>query len=311
MPCVFRKFFIQLILFIVTASWAQAEAPLQVAVSILPQKFFVQQIGREKVAVQVMVQPGASPATYEPKPAQMAALSRARLYFSIGVPFERVWLDRIAAANGRMEIVPTDRGIEKRMLAAHHHHDEGAHHDPGHHHGSAKGGNHDHGAAHGGMPDPHIWLSPSLVRIQVAHMAAALQRTDPVHEAFYRTNAASFLREIDALDAELSDLFSKRRGLRFMVFHPSWGYFAQTYGLHQIPIEMEGKDPKPAQLKALIEHAREEGIRVVFVQPQFSRRSAELIAREIGGQVMAADPLAEDWAANLRRVADKFEAALK
>lgn len=308
---VLRKFLICLLFISFSVSWARAESPFPVAVSILPQKYFVQQIGKEKVRVQVMVQPGASPATYEPKPGQMAALARARLYFSIGVPFERVWLDRIAATNEKMAIVSTDKGIEKRMLAAHRHHDEDDHHDANHSHGKAAHGGHDHDRGPGGIPDPHIWLSPPLVRMQVAHMAAALQQADPAHEAFYRANAASFLREIDALDADLNRLFSKRRGHRFMVFHPSWGYFAQAYGLRQIPIEMEGKDPKPAQLKALIEHAREEAINVVFVQPQFSRRSAELIAREIGGQVVVADPLAEDWAANLRRVADKFEVALK
>jgi zinc transport system substrate-binding protein len=96
-----------------------------------------------------------------------------------------------------------------------------------------------------------------------------------------------------------------------MVFHPAWGYFADTYGLEQVPIEIEGKDPKPAQLRELIEHARENDIKVVFVQPQFSTKSAELVAREIGGQVAFANPLAEDWMANLGEVADKFESALK
>jgi zinc transport system substrate-binding protein len=96
-----------------------------------------------------------------------------------------------------------------------------------------------------------------------------------------------------------------------MVFHPSWGYFAHAYGLKMVPIEIEGKEPKPAQLRELIEHARENGIKFVFVQPQFSARSAKLIAGEIGGQVVFADPLAEDWADNLRGVARKFETALR
>jgi zinc transport system substrate-binding protein len=113
------------------------------------------------------------------------------------------------------------------------------------------------------------------------------------------------------MDADLKKTFAGKKGLQFMVFHPAWGYFADTYGLKQVPIEIEGKDPKPAQLKALIQHAREDGIKVIFVQPQFSSQSAELVAREIGGQVAFANPLAEDWMANLREVADKFESALK
>ncbi len=119
------------------------------------------------------------------------------------------------------------------------------------------------------------------------------------------------MAQIDRLDTDLKNTFSGKTGLQFLVFHPAWGYFAQAYGLKQVPIEIEGKAPKPAQLRALIQHARENDIKVVFVQPQFSNKSAELIAREIDGQVAFADPLADNWMANLRQVADKFEAALK
>jgi zinc transport system substrate-binding protein len=119
------------------------------------------------------------------------------------------------------------------------------------------------------------------------------------------------MREIDELDAELKALFAGRTGEQFMVFHPSWGYFAEAYGLVQVPVEIEGKDPKPAQLQNLIRLAREHRIKAVFVQPQFSAKSAELLAREIGGQIVYADPLAENWAANLREVARKFKAAAR
>ena len=96
-----------------------------------------------------------------------------------------------------------------------------------------------------------------------------------------------------------------------MVFHPYWGYFAGDYGLHQVPVEIEGKDPKPAQLKGLIEHAKRKHIKIIFVQPQFSTRSADLVAKEIGGQVIFADPLASDWSGNLREVAQNLKAALR
>ncbi|HEJ83302.1 MAG TPA: cation ABC transporter substrate-binding protein, partial [Desulfobacteraceae bacterium] len=121
----------------------------------------------------------------------------------------------------------------------------------------------------------------------------------------------AFLEEIDALDAQIRKIFAGKEGVEFMVFHPAWGYFAHAYGLTQVPIELEGKNPKPAQLKYLIDHARERGIKVIFVQPQFSTKSAEVAAKAIGGRVAFADPLAPDWAENLREQAEIFKAALR
>jgi zinc transport system substrate-binding protein len=154
-----------------------------------------------------------------------------------------------------------------------------------------------------------VWLSPPLVKIQARHIADGLIAVDPANRSRYEENLAGFLREIEALDSDLKALFAGSPGARFMVFHPSWGYFAKAFGLEQVPIEIEGKEPKPAQLKELIHQAREHGIKVVFVQPQFSAKSAEMVAREIGGQVVAADPLAADWAENLREVGRRFKAA--
>ena len=272
--------------------YGDAASKLSVYVSILPQKYFVQQICKELADVQVMLPPGASPATYEPKPRQMAAISKARLYFSIAAPFENAWLKKIAAANPNMAVVPTDRGIKKLPMAVHHHRENATQ------------------SEHGTL-DPHIWLSPPLVMIQARTILKALQAADPTHRSVYESNFRAFISQISDLDAELRSIFSGRAGQKFMVFHPSWGYFAQAYGLQQVPIESEGKEPKPAQLRELIEHAREDGIKFVFVQPQFSARSAKLIAGEIGGQFVIADPLAEDWAGNLRAVARKFETALR
>lgn len=278
---------------------------LPVFVSIAPQKYFVQQIGKDLVDVKAMVQPGANPHTYEPKPRQMADLSRTRVYFSIGIPFENVWLKKIAAANPKMKVVHTDHGIVKIPMEAHHHPDE----ESGHHK-KVEHIREGHQDEHGGL-DPHIWLSPPLVMTQARMILTALQEVDSTHRGAYAANYKAFISEIVDLDIDLQNIFAGKSGLRFMVFHPAWGYFAHAYGLRQVPIEIEGKDPKPAQLKELIEHARENGINVVFVQPQFSTKSAELVAKEIGGQVVFSDPLAENWWANLREVAGKFKAALK
>ncbi len=318
---VHRNLIFSLMLSIAFSGSLEAADELPVFVSIVPQKYIVQQIGKDLVAVQVMVQPGDSPATYEPKPQQMADISTTKIYFAIGVPFEKAWLGKIAAANPNMQVVHTDHDIEKIAMVAHHHHDDQAeeHHEGEHHeaeHAHEKDDHHaeaEHEEDHHedtGL-DPHIWLSPPLVKIQARTILAALQEVDPVHRSIYEANFNAFTAQIDQLDADLKRTFAGKTGLQFMVFHPAWGYFAHTYGLKQVPIEIEGKDPKPAQLEALIQHAREYGIKVVFVQPQFSTKSAQLVAKEIGGQVAFADPLAKDWMANLRKVADKFQKALR
>lgn len=308
----FSVFFI-LLLLVIGKGFAADKVPI--FVSIVPQKYFVQQIGKELVDVRVMVPPGASPATYEPKPKQMVDLSKTKVYFAIGVPFENAWLEKIAAANPNMRVVHTDHGIQKLAMAAHHHDDPAEEHqeadhdrEESEHHGEAEHDKDHHEQA--GL-DPHIWLSPPLVKIQARTILAALQEADPVHRSVYEANFKAFTAQIDQLDADLEKTFAGKTDLQFVAFHPAWGYFAHAYGLKQVPIEIEGKDPKPAQLKELIQHARENKIKVVFVQPQFSTKSAELVAREIGGRVAFADPLAEDWLANLRQVADKFRAALK
>lgn len=288
-----------------------AADPVPVFVSIAPQKYFVQRIGRNRVDVRVMVPPGASPATYEPRPRQMAALTTAKLYFAVGVPFETAWLPKLEAANPNMKVVHTEQGIEKHPMATHHHGEKQGHHPKDEHLHESDAHTHKDDHHSHGVLDPHIWLSPPLVKIQAAAIREALQEVDPAHRIDFEANYRRFAAALDALDAELRETFAGKPGLAFMVFHPAWGYFARTYGLQQIPIEIEGKDPKPAQLKDLIVHARENGIRVLFAQPQFSSRSAEMIAREIGGRVVVADPLAEDWMANLRAVADKFRSAVK
>lgn len=276
------------------ASFAWAAERVPVFVSIAPQQYFVQQIGKDRVDVQVLVEPGADPHTYEPKPQQMVALSRAELYFSVGIEFETAKLNKLTAINPKMQVVHTDHGIMKLPIAA-----QGSQHaDDGHGEGHHQDG-----------LDPHIWLSPPLVMLQARSILTALQAVDPAHGSVYEANYRSFVLELVDLDAHLRSTFDGLKGSSFMVFHPSWGTFAHTYGLNQVPIEVEGKSPKPAQLKALIEQARSNRIKVVFVQPQFSAKNARQISKAIGGRVVMVDPLARDWATNLRHVAKEFKHA--
>jgi zinc transport system substrate-binding protein len=250
---------------------------LTVTVSIPPQQYFVERVGGERVHVNVMVEPGADPHTYEPKPEQMRALSRSVAYFSVGVEFEAAWLDRFAAANPRLQIVDTIANIERIPMDG-----------------------------EGGEPDPHVWLSPELVKMQSQAIYEALAQLDPEHEGEYRANLEAFIADIDALEADIQEALAGLDSHKFTVFHPAWGYFARDFGLEQIPVEVGGQEPSAQELAHLIEVAKEENIRVVFAQPEFSTQDAETIAREIGGEVLLISPLAPDWLDNMRRVARTF-----
>ena len=283
-----------LIIGIAASGWAAERVP--VFVSIPPQSYFVQQIGKDLVDVHVLVKPGADPHTYEPKPQQMVALSKAVLYFAIGIEFETAKLAKITALNPRMHVVDTDHGVMKLAMDAHGHQNMKDKREEDHHQGSL---------------DPHIWLSPPLVMLQARSILTALQAVDPAHRSTYEANYRAFILDLVDLDAQLRAIFDGLKGSPFMVFHPSWGTFAHAYGLNQVPIQIEGKSPKPAQLKELIERARSNRVRIIFVQPQFSSRSAEQISKAIGGRVAVVDPLAQDWANNLRQVAEEFKNAFK
>ncbi len=275
-------------------------APLSVFVTIAPQRYFVEQIGGELVTVQVLVEPGADPHTYEPRPQQMAALSKALLYFAIGVEMEAARLDKIVAMNPDLKVIHTDDGILKLPMDARHHHEEE------HSHRKKGEDDHDHGTR-----DPHVWLSPPMVMMQARTILLALQAADPNHRTVYEANYRQFMVSLVDLDARLRETFDGLSGSAFMVFHPSWGTFAHTYGLKQVPIELEGKSPKPAQIGQLIEFAKENHIRVIFVQPQFSSKGARQIAKSISGRVIIVDPLAPDWATNLQKAAEEFKHAFR
>lgn len=283
-----------------------AKATIPVFVSILPQKYFVEKIGGNLVEVSVMVKPGATPEIYEPKPYQMVALSRAKIYFTIGVPFEKALLKKILSPNPNILISHMEDGIKKMPMEAHYHLtiDERKNN-----HLETEKSKEQH---YQGIEDPHIWLSPTLVMIQARNILEALLRVDPAHSSVYQSNYKNFITEIIELDIELLNIFSgKGEEKQFIVFHPAWGYFAHAYGIKQIPIEIEGKEPKPKELNYLIQHARKQDIKVVFVQPQFSTQTAKTIANAIGGEIVFANPLAYDWADNLRKVATKFRTSLK
>jgi len=265
---------------------------LDITVSVVSQEYFVEKIGGDRVSVNVMVEPGASPHTYEPKPQQLQALSEAEAYVTIGDTFEDAWMTRLKSVNQNMIIIDSGAGIERLPLSHHHHHEE-------------------EGEEHGEETlDPHIWLSPKLVKIQAQNIYEGLVKLDPAGATEYKTNLENFLKEIDTLDEEIRKNLAGINNRKFMVFHPSWGYFAHDYNLEQIPIEVGGVEPSAAELGKLIAEAKEEGIKVIFAQPEFSTKSAQTIAREIGGEVLLITPLAPNWSENLLQVSEIFGKAL-
>jgi zinc transport system substrate-binding protein len=298
-----NRFLVILVLFISVVSLLFAgggkETPpvdrdtVKVFVSILPQKSFAERIGGENVDVSVMVPPGKSPATYEPTPRQMVSLGNADLFFTIGVPFERAFLGRVSSSLQSLRIVPTDEGIEKRYLGAHSH-DEDAHED-------------EHDDDHEtGEPDPHIWMDPVLVKHQGAIIRDALIDLDPESASAYRERYDAFAADLDSLHEELSRILAPAEGSLLFVYHPAFGYFADRYGLRQEAIETGGKEPSPAMLQHVIEAARHEGVKVIFVQPEFPKKSAQAVADAIDGVVVPVAPLMEDYTENLRSLARRI-----
>ncbi|MHC1751324.1 metal ABC transporter solute-binding protein, Zn/Mn family [Humidesulfovibrio sp.] len=297
--------FILVLVACVAPAWAFA-AKVQVAVGVAPVAYFAKKVGGELIQTTLLVPAGADAHTYEPKPSQMRSLSGAALYLSAGLEFEEAWEARLKSANPKMLWVETDAGLHKLpMPEGHDHHDKG--HKP-------KAVNAAHAAhdAHDEM-DPHVWVSPAQARKMSATIAEALAKADPAHAKVYAANLAALEKEIDALDAELKALFAgvPAQKRSFLVFHPAWGYFARDYGLTQTSIEFEGKEPSPKRLAAIVVLAKAQGARAIFVQPQMSQRTAGVIAKAVGAKLVVADPLAEDWAANLRQVAKGFREALQ
>ncbi len=288
---------------------------LQVIVSIAPQKYFLERIGGDLVQTTVLLPAGASPHTFEPRPSQVRELGSADIYMTIGVEYEKALLHRIESLHSDLEIAPVDHGIEKIAMTKSCAHD----HNHGHNHGQDRRHNHGHNQDHkhhhhheheyNGL-DPHVWLAPDTAMLIAENIFQSLAGARPDKENYFRDNYLEFIEELKSLDQEIKTIFRDvAPESRFMVFHPAWGYFARAYGLVQVPVEVEGREPKPADLKELIDTAVAEDIRIVFVSPQFSKRSAETIAKAINGQTAVIDPLAEEWDKNLIAVAQKIAQA--
>lgn len=272
--------------------------PLRVFASVVPIQTFIAKIGGEHVDARVMVRPGFSPQTYDPTPRQIGALAGAVLYVRTGVPFEHSWMKRIRSANPAMQVLDVRKDLALLEMERHAH----AEHHPE---------SHEPAGQHSQEQDPHVWTSPLIVAHMAGRIRDKLSELDPEHAADFARNHDELVAELNALDADLHQLLDPLQNRKFMVFHPAWGYFADRYGLTQVSIEHEGKEPGARGLAALIEQAKQEGVKVIFVQPQFDKRQANQVAKAIGGAVIAVDPLAANYCDNLRQVGRQFAKALQ
>ncbi len=265
-------------------------------VSILPQQTFVKAIGGDKVNITLMVQPGTSPHTYEPKPSQMVSVAKADLYFAIDVEFEDVWLPKFKNLNSKMQVIDLAQNITKmQMQKAHEEKYTDAQHTEHAHHGA-----HNHEGS-----DPHIWTAPENVKIIAQNIYNALVQADAENQSYYKQNLKVFLASVDETDIQVTQILSSLQESRsFMVFHPSWGYFAKAYNLDQIAVEVEGKEPKPKALIHLINEAKEKKVTAIFTQPEFSDSTAKIIANELNIPVVKVTPLAPNWSENIINIAN-------
>lgn len=255
----------------------QAKTPVNVFVSILPQKYFVEKIGGDKVNVSVLVGPGKSPATFEPTTEQVVSLSKAAVFFTIGVAFETGFLPKIQDSLKSLKIVDTSFGVKKRTME------------------------------NNKVLDPHIWMSPTLVKIQVKNIFETLVSIDPKNKLFYKNGYENFVKELDEVQAQLQVGLAPLKGKTLFVYHPAFGYFADEFGFKQVAIETGGKEPDPATLMKIISDAKKDNVKVIIVQPEFSQKSAEVIASAIGGRVLMVAPLNPDYINNLKYIASEIK----
>jgi zinc transport system substrate-binding protein len=248
------------------------EEKIGVVVSILPLAEFVEQVGKDKVEVTVIVPPGADPHLFELTPVQLKKISQAQLYVEVGsgLNFELTWMDKIKLIYKDMLICNSSIGITLVDK------------------------------------DPHIWLSPRNAKTMVENISEALTKIDPLSQKYFKKNSIEYINKLDILDKEIKARLEGVKNRRFISYHPSWGYFAKEYDLIQIAIENEGKEPSAASLAHIIDQTRAFNISIILVSPQFNIKSAEVVAKEVGAQIIIADPLSMDYINNLRKLVEEI-----
>jgi zinc transport system substrate-binding protein len=259
----------------VNSSQYSGSGNLSVAVGIPPLAEFAQAVGGDQVRVTVILPAGADPHTFEPTPQEVVEISRADLILAVGshLPFEDRLLEGFTGLQPAPAVVNLSEGITIMDR------------------------------------DPHDWLSIPNARTMVNTTAEAFCAKDPAHCGIFLANRDAYLSGLQEADNHIRATLAEARITTFLVVHPAWGYFAREYSLTELAIEEEGKEPSASELAAIVQTAQAIGVRVVFVEPQFSTREADILAAQINGSVEVLDPLAGDYVANLERVAHALQEA--
>lgn len=286
-------FLSQLIILTGCVKKEQTSDKINIVVSIAPLAEFVEKVGGDKVNVSVMVPEGASPHAYEPKPSQLVGVSRADIYVKVGTPieFELIWIDKLISLNKKMLVI--DASENTKLLLSEHEHEHGNH-------------DHEHNHSHGQSADPHVWLSPENAQKMVKNISRGLIKIDPENTEFYKQNTDEYLHELQRLDIEIETKLAEKKNRKFLVYHPAWSYFARQYNLEQISIEDEGKAPTAKGIQRTIETSKKNQIKIVFASPQFDRGNADLIAREIDGNVIFISSMEKAYISNIRNLTQKL-----
>lgn len=288
-----KKIILMLLLLLLVGCQDKADDTLTVAVSIVPQETFVNKVAGDLIDVVVMIPPGNSPANYQPTPQMMAKFNESDIYFHIDVSAE---VPILASAGNDVRLVDLAEIVDDKYPARYFESREEDHEED----------SHEEEHSHEGR-DPHIWLSPKRSMVMVEVVRDELIALDPTHKETYESNAQSYLEELTVLDNELTLAFDQLESKAFIMYHPSFGYFAEDYNLDMYAIEVEGKDATIKELGHIIELAKEKNIKYVFYQEEFDSQQAEIVANEIGGETIKVAPLSGDYINNLRMILNKMQ----
>lgn len=280
--------FLLLLILSVSCNHQSGPAARIITVSIAPFKYFVEAIAGDDFNVNVMVPQGSDPHIYEPVPEQINRLRSSEGYISNGyLGFEMTWLDRFYEANPGMKKLNLGESIVPITPVEHH----------------------EHGMMEGA--DPHYWVSPKCAISMSAAIKSFLSELNPSRSGIYDKNYKNLVEKIGRLDSRADSLFSSCSGRTFMIYHPNLAYLARDYGLREIAVESEGKEPSPSQMKELIDEVARDSISAIFVQREFDKRNARVIAAETGAGLVIIDPLSEDWFSATSAIIDDLFKSLK
>lgn len=269
-----------------------------ISVSIPPQAFFVEKIAKDSVEINILIPPNSDEHTMEFKPQALKKLEQSKIYFLADLELEKILGEKFKSVLKNVKIVNINEGIH--LLKGGHDHEHEHDHDG--HHAEEEHAEHN---------DPHVWLDPVLVKKLAQNITQALVQSFPKNKEFYEANLTNFLKELDQMDAQIAEKLKNIKRNEFIVYHPSWAYLAKRYNLVQIPVEIDGKEPKSKDLQNLIKLAKEKDIRIIFVQPGFPENSAKVLAKELNAQIVSINHLARNWDEELLKSIQALSLALQ